>query len=225
MKIFEHIHPQNKYTLKAYRFTETFSESPEDFLSASELLDLHDITNETRRRQFLQSRFWLKQNLSQLLNLPPAKIQFKKIGEGKPVLDLENTSVDFNISHSDEICLVGISQHGSIGVDLEKSRRPRHLEKISERFFSSQEKDFLFSLQDPQEQERGFVRLWSGKEALIKAAAGGVFRNVLEVIINCEQWTIHSLPTSFGPLENWELRYFDALDGYIVSAAFRSGND
>lgn len=224
MKVFEYIHPKNKYVLRTYLFSESFAQKPEDFLSQSELQDLTTFTDENRRKQFLQSRYYLKQNLSPLLKIAAPDIQFKKIGEGKPILNLENKSVDFNLSHSDELCLIGLSECGSIGVDLEKIRRPRNLEQISESFFAPSERSFLLSISDPMEQEQAFMKLWSGKEALIKAAAGGVFRNVHEVIINCEQWSIQNLPSSFGAISQWELQFFTPLDGYIVSAAFRSEN-
>lgn len=220
MLIFESHGPQNKYLLQIHKFVADFHEAPESFLSPAELLYFHQLTNDKRKTEYSQSRFALKSLLRQKTSLALVDIQFDKIGEGKPVLS--GTKIDFNLSHSGECFALALSEKGQIGVDIEKKHTPQHLTRIAAKFFSPSETALIAQEPNSRKQAEVFSKFWSGKEALIKAVGGGVFKNVHEVTIDSHSWQIQRLPASFGGLSQWQLDFFENIEGYICSVAFKN---
>lgn len=87
---------------------------------------------------------------------------------GKPRLRKPKTTVEFNLSHSGEFVLLGITAGRRCGVDIERIRPRLSEEAIAERFFCSREVEWL------GKTAGGFVRLWTAKEAVIKAVGQGL---------------------------------------------------
>jgi 4'-phosphopantetheinyl transferase len=229
MKVFEYIDSRGKFELRAYSLSagEFVLPSTELFLSDSELVILEKIKNSKRKKQFLYSRFFLKQRLSEILALNPSEIKFSLQGEGKPVLDLGSAvgkkSIDFNISHTGDLILIGISEYGKIGVDIELFRQSKHLQKIAERLFSAAENDYLNSLQDKSDTAVAFTKIWSAKEALVKTFAGGVLKHASEISINAKTWGIESLPANFGEPGDLELHFFSDVADHVISCGYLGG--
>lgn len=214
--------PKKRFSLYIFGFDEVFPHTPDTFLAADELQQLSEITNDKRRREFLQSRYELKKLLAAKLAIAPAEVRFRTIGEGKPVLDVQNPSVDFNLSHSGDYFAIGLSEKGHIGIDIEKVRAPKNLEQIAARFFSESETQLIETETNLDRKAEVFAKFWSGKEALIKTMGGGVFKHVNDVVIDQKSWQIDKLPKEFGSLSNWYLQYYQAVEGYIFCIAFKS---
>lgn len=89
---------------------------------------------------------------------------------GKPYL--EGLSVHFNLSHSGQIVICGISDQ-EIGVDVQMQEGTDH-EKLWNRYFSEQDKGQLNGCQSQEEQEAMFYRLWAQKEAYGKLTGEGL---------------------------------------------------
>lgn len=221
MLIFECGGLQGDFYLQVHKFVANFREPAEKFLSSEELSHLAEMSNDKRRMEFLQSRFVLKNLLAKNLGISPEKIQFTKVGEGKPVLTVGAADLDFNLSHSGDCFAIAISRVGQVGVDIEQIRPPQHLAKIAGRFFSPAEIKIIEQMDDPSKKSEVFARFWSAKEALVKTVGGGVFKNVHEVIVDEVTWKIKSLPPEFGNLKNWQLAFFDAVPGYVCSLSLR----
>lgn len=224
MLIFETRDPEDKFHLQIHQFIEGFFEAPENFLSAEEIQYFHQITSEKRKTEYLQSRFVLKSWLAKITSLSPCEIHFHKMREGKPVLYPPSQGIDFNISHSGNYFAVVLSEKGQVGVDIEKLRAPEHLTKIATKFFSIKETALIQKQQDPQNQIKVFSKLWSGKEALIKTVGGGVFKNIHDVEVDSQSWKIKKLPLDFGEPSQWELKFFENIEGYICSVSFKKMN-
>lgn len=88
---------------------------------------------------------------------------------GKPAL-AEHPEIHFNISHSDGIaaCIAGKRQ---CGIDCERIREFRP--NILKRVFSEQEQMYFRNVPD-EEKNTAFFRLWTLKEAYIKAIGMGL---------------------------------------------------
>lgn len=213
---------QQEFLLQVHQFDKDFHESAESFLSAEEITYLGTLTNDKRKNEYLQTRFVLKNLLASQMGLPANIIQFKKVGEGKPVLMNPTVHLDFNLSHSHECFAIALSGKGEVGVDIEQIRAPQHLSNIAERFFSPPEVDLIKAETDPAKQTEIFAKFWSGKEALVKAVGGGVFKNVHEVLVDETNWKIKRLPLEFGSLSDWSLQFFAAVPGYTCSVAFKA---
>jgi 4'-phosphopantetheinyl transferase len=95
---------------------------------------------------------------------------------GKPHFPAPFGTLGFNWSHSGERALFAVGRGGEgfeLGVDLERVRpRPRALE-LATRFFAPDETAMLAALPEAL-LLNGFLRLWTAKEAVLKANGGGL---------------------------------------------------
>ena len=103
---------------------------------------------------------------------------------GKPCLAPNPRQLQFNLSHSHELIGCALYRGEKIGFDLEYlPRRNRHM-AIARRYFSASEVAVLERL-DGEQQRLQFYRLWTLKEAVLKAEgkglAGGLDRFAFEL--------------------------------------------
>lgn len=88
---------------------------------------------------------------------------------GKPVFS-ENTSLQFSISHCRGTVLLAFGKR-PLGADIEYVKKANI--KVAERFFTREEYDRIAGGKE-EEQNDVFCRIWTGKEAVVKAAGGGL---------------------------------------------------
>lgn len=99
---------------------------------------------------------------------PEAKVLFTE--KGKPYFK-DYPDIHFNLSHSGTMAMLCISDL-TVGCDLEEiSRAPLN---IASRYFSEKENKFLNSIEDPEERNRNFYKIWTLKESYIKATGSGL---------------------------------------------------
>ncbi|XP_010425048.1 PREDICTED: uncharacterized protein LOC104710185 isoform X2 [Camelina sativa] len=111
----------------------------------------------------------------------PQTLMFKKNMYGKPEVDRQNYKncsdppLHFNISHTDSLVACGVTVHVPVGIDLEdKDRKIKHdVLTLAERFYSTDEVTFLSTIPDPEVQRKEFIKLWTLKEAYVKALGKG----------------------------------------------------
>lgn len=100
-----------------------------------------------------------------------AELCIERGEHGKPYL--RNSTLEFNLSHSGTALLLGLSQHQPLGVDIEALQRDRPVLDLAHRWFSASEAASLDALPESLHQ-LGFRRLWSCKEAVLKAYGRGI---------------------------------------------------
>lgn len=109
--------------------------------------------------------------LGRLLDLDPRSLRFD-VGEfGKPALA---DGPVFNLSHSGDWWLLGVASGGRLGVDVEAHRTLADLESLARSTFQRDEAAEVTGHADPAERHRAFFRVWSRKEAFIKALGMGL---------------------------------------------------
>jgi 4'-phosphopantetheinyl transferase len=199
-----------------FPYQKNFFTAPEIFLSGPEIKILNSLRDEVRKNQFLQSRFELKKWLSESMKTAAHEISIQPSGEGKPLI-YPKSFIDFSLSHSDEFFAVAVCDDGDVGIDLEKVR-DRDTEEFSRRMFSKEESEFIAQQSD---KLLPFMKLWAAKEAIIKAANGGVFKNIHEIEINLQNWRIKKLPEVFGDIRRWSLEFPSAPANYVCALALR----
>ncbi len=89
--------------------------------------------------------------------------------EGKPVFQ-GHPEVYFNISHSGDYVVLAFGSR-ELGVDIERVRRAGL--KTARRFFTGEEYEYLLETRE-EERDDAFFRIWTGKEAVVKAAGCGL---------------------------------------------------
>ncbi|KAB2835928.1 4'-phosphopantetheinyl transferase superfamily protein, partial [bacterium] len=127
------------------------------------------------RLRFTAARGLLRRPLGWYLQTPSEKIRFAYGPQGRPELAAETPGVGlrFNLSHSGEIVLIAFARDREVGVDVEALRAPVDEAALARRYFRSEESARLAELPEA-ERRREFFRLWTRKEALLKAKGLGV---------------------------------------------------
>lgn len=126
------------------------------------------------RRRFVVARGVLRTLLGRVLSVAPEKIGLQYESAGKPALAAGHGSdVQFNVAHSHEIALVALVRGTALGVDVEYMREVSDAQRIARRFFSAQEVTALLAAPTEQ-QQTAFFRIWTRKEAFIKATGKGL---------------------------------------------------
>ena len=109
--------------------------------------------------------------LGRVVQRAPESLRFERADQGKPALP---DGPSFNISDSHHHLLMAIAADGRLGVDVEVRRTVADLMQLAEQNFSRNEARALQTL-PPAERERAFFRIWTCKEAFVKALGGGLF--------------------------------------------------
>ena len=92
------------------------------------------------------------------------------------------TDLRFNLSHTSGAALIAATLGREIGVDIERIRPMEDLEAIGLSIFSAVEGSHWESLRD-DDRLVAFYRVWTRKEAYLKAIGLGLFRNLQDVTV------------------------------------------
>jgi 4'-phosphopantetheinyl transferase len=168
-------------------------------------------------RRFIAAHGILRDVLSRYTGLAAAALSFETNAHGKPALPQE-TGIAFNLSHSGNRLLIGVSAGAATGVDIEQVRERTSLLKIAQRFFSASECEALQAF--PEEQRlAAFYRCWTRKEAYIKAKGKG-----LAIPLAAFEVSLGSTPALLRTLNEaddaagWTLWNIDAGPDYAAAA-------
>jgi len=124
------------------------------------------------RDRYIAARGALRTLLSAHGAGPPERLRFIYGPQGKPALAGESPALRFNLAHSDDLALIAVAQRRDVGVDLEREQPDQVVTEVAPRVFCERERDGLARLEGASRQ-RTFVRMWTRKEAYIKADGGG----------------------------------------------------
>jgi len=158
----------------------------------------------------------------------PASLCFRTGTYGKPELqgDAEEPPIHFNLSHSEDVALYGITRACPVGVDVECARTFPDYERVGRRFFSRAE---CMSLEAIRKEDRGkrFFELWTRKEALLKVTGEGLGDRQA----GCGDFVLEpgapgctNLPQTADASGVWRVRSFSPLEGYVAAVAFGKAN-
>ncbi len=176
------------------------------------------------RNSFVVSRASLKIILSKYINVEPTAVNFVYNKYGKPFLDIKNdTNISFNLSHSGNFCLIGITKNNKIGVDIEKINKDFSSLEIAKNYFS--EKEYLALTKLPSnERGKAFFYCWTRKEAFIKAEGKGLSipLDSFDVTISEEEAKITRITNKIN-IDDWKLYNIKVNDEYCAAIA-SSGN-
>lgn len=126
---------------------------------------------EVHRQRFIAARRALRLILGSCLDADPASLVFRYAPNGKPSLD--GVPLCFNLSHSAGYALIAVAFGRDLGVDLEEIRPQDDLLALANRFFAPPEQAAVAAA-PPAERPATFFRVWTRKEAYLKACGDGL---------------------------------------------------
>lgn len=130
------------------------------------------------QRQFALCRAALRVNLAERLGCANEELSFGYGEHGKPFARVRGarSAASFNVSHSGSHGLIGFAEHDGLGVDLEERAPDRNFDGIGSSVYGPAERRALTAATGAGKADL-FYRLWSLKEALIKALGTGFSLN------------------------------------------------
>ncbi|MCA1453637.1 4'-phosphopantetheinyl transferase superfamily protein [Bradyrhizobium sp. BRP22] len=173
-------------------------------LDAQETNYLARLRHHEDRRSYLAAHAGARLILGHAVGQPPNALQFGPAANGKPVLLDHSKEIDFGLSHARGAVAVAAARM-PIGVDVEPLRELDHLDSMSELVLAAEEQAVLRKTSKVS-RSRLFLRYWTLKEALLKAAGLGFAVSPNTVMIDAGPTPmVLSLPPQLGSVAEWHL--------------------
>lgn len=125
---------------------------------------------------FRLCRAVLRIGLSIYTGIPAARIEIKTAERGKPYL--QEAGIHFNVSHCRGVGLLAFTRVGAIGVDVEAVQPDIEDVEIASEHFTTAEAEWVASASSNLERAQRFTRLWTRKEAVLKATGKGIVESL-----------------------------------------------
>lgn len=147
-----------------------------EVLSPAERERASRIVHPDKHVQFVATRALLRRVLAGRLGIRPEQVGLSRTPAGKPTCEtLIGTS--FSVSHTSGLAVVALGPVPALGVDVERTVERERLTALAARMFSRAEHRQWLGC--PVEQRAdAFYRLWTRKEAYLKALGTGIFDSV-----------------------------------------------
>lgn len=165
----------------------------------------------------------LRQVLGRYLGCPIDEVVLNETAHGRPELaGPQCGALCFNWSHSGGRALVAVARHIQPGIDLEHRQRrgARDVLALAQRFFAPQEVQALRAL-PAGERALAFLRLWTLKEALLKAEGRGLAYGLHRVVVELGEST--PVLREFGdePVTSWQLQELSLDPEWVGAISWR----
>jgi 4'-phosphopantetheinyl transferase len=174
----------------------------EGVLSQTEIDKSTCFLHEGDRKSYLVRKYFLRMLLSKIGNLHPQKIEFSFTENKKPT----SGNIEFNVSHSHDMVIIAISP-GRIGIDVEYVKENFDFSGMLTACFCEQEIAHILD----GNGIFNFYKLWTRKEALLKATGEGLTENL--PFINCLPDVVTRNESSF------KIVTLEIQENYLISIA------
>lgn len=129
--------------------------------------------HEVHRGRYIAAHAALRECLAVATGQAPGALDIVVDTNGKPAL-AGASALHFNISHSEDRLLIGLSHGAKLGVDIEVQRPVRDARALAHRYFVGSELDAVENAPDDAARDLAFLRVWTRKEACLKAIGLGL---------------------------------------------------
>lgn len=187
-------------------------------LSSDEKWRLSRFRFERDRRRFLVRHGLLRLILSAYTRMPASRHVFQYGIRGKPALrDSLGRTFHFNMAHSEERFLLGLTRIGPVGTDIEFLRPLAEMDSLVRQHFSPSETATFHSLR-PSARVQAFFSCWTRKEAFVKALGEGLFTPLDSFDVTLAPNTgarIVRWGGSMARAAEWKLLHLQPYRGYV----------
>lgn len=122
------------------------------------------------RSRYVVAHGVLRRLLGRYSGFAAESLDFEASATGKPVLR-NGPVLHFNLTHSENGALLGVSASRELGIDLERVRANIEVHAISSHYFFGSEREAIAASATP---DTTFFRYWVAKEAVLKAQGIGL---------------------------------------------------
>ncbi len=169
----------------------------------------------------LAQRFVLRLLLGACLGRPGKDVQIDTGPHGKPELVYRpgDWPLHFSLSHSGSWLAIALAARAPVGIDIEPADRRIEGLRLARRYFHPGEVAALAELPKPLRQ-RCFLRMWTAKEAVIKAQGATLASHLQSVIVSPDQPpALRAVPADWPAADQWTLVGFDDAFGLVMNLA------
>ncbi|WP_094752130.1 4'-phosphopantetheinyl transferase family protein [Psychromonas sp. CD1] len=177
----------------------------------------------------LLTRAFIRLILSQYETQSASQWVFSISPLGKPEVTNTKHPLRFNLSHNNNLIICAITLINDIGCDIENLERKINAKSITQRYFSTYEQQQLNTL--PQNQQNAFFfKLWTLKEAFVKATGQGLAQGLNTFSFDLSSYTeqekhislsFHAQCTEKKPLQ-WQSHLFYPDDQHCIALCVKS---
>lgn len=153
----------------------------------------------------------LRAILASYVGSDPATLAFAPGVLGKPAL--VGHELEFSFSRSGRWAVIAVSRDRPVGVDVERVKPGRVVDRIAQRMFAPAEAAAL-ARQAPERRAAAFHRCWTGKEAYAKGVGAGLSLGLSTFSV---AGLIDDLPRC--AVRGWEVRQVPAPAGHTAALA------
>lgn len=145
-----------------------------EWLSVTEQARSRRFVHAGPRRRYTLCRAALRAILCHRLGCDGQRLSFGTSSHGKPFARVDDMPepISFNVSHGRSHGLIAVAPRGRLGVDIEERRARDDLDDLTDAVLGPNEKR-EFALLRGNARTHFFFRMWTLKEALIKALGLG----------------------------------------------------
>ena len=191
----------------------------DSYLSDDELRRANAFVQHGDRRRFVLARAVLRWALNEQLGWRKAGWPIVQPSGGRPTLRSLDLRVGFSISHTDGLVGVLLSSVERCGLDIESFGRDVDVERLARRACSPSEIEWLQS-HDRSDQQIAFLRLWTLKEAYLKATGRGIARSLKRLSFDLKgEIRMSDMNDPDGSIDAWQFRQWEHDGEYLVAVA------
>jgi 4'-phosphopantetheinyl transferase len=142
---------------------------------------------------------------------------------GKPEIDPElgRSQLSFNLSHTKGLVACAVGLENDLGVDVEACDRIRDAVDIADRFFSPEEVALLRHVGAEQTRDT-FLRIWTLKEAYIKATGQGLSCPLDSFAFELEPVRIRFRAAVADNPDEWQFAQWRPTSRHVIAVAVRA---
>lgn len=183
-------------------------------LSLDEQIQANRYLKKQDQDRFTISKAALRIILSRYMDIAPKALRFD-VDTGKKPFVKSNRTFFFNISHSSDWALIAVSNM-EVGIDIEFVKPDFVARDIVQEYFSQDEISYLNS----QHTATAFFKLWTRKEAFLKATGQGIGDHLK---FTPSLTGVHQLNADlYGYQHNWKVLGFMLNSDYACAVATAS---
>jgi 4'-phosphopantetheinyl transferase len=182
------------------------------------------------RDRFILSHAYTRFVLARYLGIHPRDVEFGTSETGKPWVVGESGGMEerfgFNLSHCKTYVVVAVAPTLLVGVDVEEHRPNMDALGIAKRYFAPKEFAVFETLAE-EEIEPYFLKIWTCKEAFVKAIGLGLsysLNRFQAIGLQDNRPELIGIEPDYGPSSAWSLRTCRPAQEVHIAIAVRLPN-